>query len=357
MSLRLLTKTVAAEALCRTGADRLLSRGSGVPALVLGYHQVVDDAHHVGASIPAMAISTDMLERQLDWVGRDFRFVTLAELAPALGRGAAAGRPMAAVTFDDGYLDVYERARPLLERKGIPAAVFVVTDLVGTGRLLLHDRLHIVVTRLLALPPAARAALIGGLDGDLRGQVVEAAAGRGAGEAFPAMRALFERVPSEGLERLIQALGPEVGLAEEEFPELRLMDWAQVRALQRAGFTIGSHTCTHAPLTLEGPEEVRHEVAHSRRRLEDELGAPVRHFAYPDGRFDGAVLDAVAEAGYCAAFTNCRHRDRRRPALSVPRRLLWENSCRDGAGRFSPSLMQGLVRGVFDRFGRCRQAH
>jgi peptidoglycan/xylan/chitin deacetylase (PgdA/CDA1 family) len=171
------------------------------------------------------------------------------------------------------------------------------------------------------------------------------------------MRALFESVPSEGLERLVEALGSEAGLGEEDFPELRLLDWEQVRALHRAGFTIGSHTCTHAPLTLEGPEEVRDELARSRRRLEEELGTPVRHFAYPDGRFDGAVVDAVAEAGFDAAFTICRHRDRRHPALSIPRRLLWENSCRDGAGRFSPSLMRGLTHGVFDWFGRCRQAH
>ena len=35
---------------------------------------------------------------------------------------------MAAVTFDDGYRDIYENAYPMLKRKGIPAAIFVVTD-------------------------------------------------------------------------------------------------------------------------------------------------------------------------------------------------------------------------------------
>jgi peptidoglycan/xylan/chitin deacetylase (PgdA/CDA1 family) len=130
-----------------------------------------------------------------------------------------------------------------------------------------------------------------------------------------------------------------------------------VRAMHRAGFTIGSHTATHALLTVEGADRRRQELSASRQRLEGELGAPVRHFAYPDGRFDGAVVDAVAEAGYRCGYTTCRHRDRRRPLLTVPRRLLWENSCRDAAGRFSSSLMRGQVRGVFDLFGRCRQSH
>src|SRR5437867_4054170 len=77
-------------------------------------------------------------------------------------------------------------------------------------------------------------------------------------------------------------------------------------------------------------------------------GRPVWHFAYPDGRFNAAVVDEVAAAGYRFAYTTCRHRDPRRPLLTVPRRLLWENSCVDAAGRFSPAIMRCHVQGLFD---------
>lgn len=331
MSLRHLAKTVAAEALWRTRADRLWATPGEPRALVLGYHQVVADEREAGSSIPAMVITTSMLERQLDWVGRRFRFVSLDELGGLLESGASDGRPPVAVTFDDGYRDVYEHALPLLQRKGIPAAVFVVTGLVGTACLMRHDRLYLLLTRFAASRPPR--------------------------DAFAALRALLESTSSDGLERLIEENAPALAGAEAQFPELHALDWDMVRALHRAGFTIGSHTSTHALLTMESPDRVREELTTSRRRLEGELGAPVRHFAYPDGRFDGAVVDAVAEAGYDFAYTTCRHRDRRRPRLTVPRRLLWENSCRDAAGRFSPSLMRAQVRGVFDLFGRCRQSH
>src|SRR5207244_10396360 len=59
-------------------------------------------------------------------------------------------KPMAAVTFDDGYRDVYERAFPLLQRKGIPAAVFVVTDLVGTRHPQICDHLYLVLMQAFA---------------------------------------------------------------------------------------------------------------------------------------------------------------------------------------------------------------
>jgi peptidoglycan/xylan/chitin deacetylase (PgdA/CDA1 family) len=357
MSLRLLAKTMAAETLCRTGAPRLWSGPTAQRSLVLGYHQVVEDVRNAGPSIPAMVISTAMLEKQLEWVGRHFRFVSLDELGRQLESGGAGERPLAAVTFDDGYRDVYEHAFPLLQRMGIPGAVFVVTDLVGTDRLMMHDRVHLLVTHLLAESPSARARLIGQLGGAAPVPALAEIERQRPRDAFPVMRALLESARSARLEQLVAMLAQAGEWDEEPSSELRVLDWDMVRTMHRAGFTIGSHTATHALLTLEAPDRVRQELSGSRKRLEDELGAPVRHLAYPDGRFDGAVVDAVAEAGYRFAYTICRHRDRRHPLLSVPRRLLWENSCRDSAGRFSPSLMRGLVGGVFDWFSRCRQDH
>src|ERR1051325_10675392 len=143
--LRHLAKIAAASALHWTGAARQL--GKDVP-LVLSYHRVVDDypepARH---SMPPMLISTKMLERQLDWIGQRYLFVTLDELASALQAGKKFSRPIAAVTFDDGYNDVYENGFPLLRRKGIPGAVFVVTDVLSNPDYQNHDRLYLLLQR------------------------------------------------------------------------------------------------------------------------------------------------------------------------------------------------------------------
>jgi peptidoglycan/xylan/chitin deacetylase (PgdA/CDA1 family) len=356
-ALRGLVKTVAAEAACRTGADRLLA-AMAAPAgepLVLGYHQVVEDGARAEGCIPAMLVRARTLERQLEAVGRRCRFVSLDELGERLESGAPPDRPLAAVTFDDGYRDVYEHAFPLLRRKGIPAAVFVVTDLVGTSRLQRHDRAYRVLSGVLAEPGGA--GRVEACLAHLRLPVSALLPVVAGVTVFSVLRALLEGLTASELEAVLEALDREGAAEGEDVAELQPLTWEMVGEMHRAGITIGSHSRTHPLLTHECRDRVRDELRRSRQELEGRLRAPVRHFAYPDGAFDADVVDEVAAAGYPFAYTTCRHRDARHPLLTVPRRLLWENSARDGAGRFSPAIMRCQVHGVFDLVSRCRRDH
>jgi len=111
--------------------------------LVVGYHRVVERFEsEAPRTLASSLVSQRMLERHLDWIGRDHEFVSLDELGYRLQVRERVDRPMAAITFDDGYRDVYEHAFPMLIRKGIPAAFFLVTDKVGTSSLQTHDQLH-----------------------------------------------------------------------------------------------------------------------------------------------------------------------------------------------------------------------
>src|SRR5262245_35141732 len=86
---------------------------------------------------------------------------------------------------------------------------------------------------------------------------------------------------------------------------------ARVRLLIAAGWEIDAHTFTHRDLTTLGPRELRREVTGSRRWIQRVFGQPARFFAYPAGRYDLAVVDAVRQAGYYGAETE-------RPVLAVP---------------------------------------
>jgi peptidoglycan/xylan/chitin deacetylase (PgdA/CDA1 family) len=83
--------------------------------------------------------------------------------------------------------------------------------------------------------------------------------------------------------------------------EFSLMSWDTARALAAEGFQCGAHTITHSRLVGLDPSHCRTELVDARSRLEDELGRPVVHLAYPYGSFDQAVQLAAAQAGYVSA--------------------------------------------------------
>ena len=84
-------------------------------------------------------------------------------------------------------------------------------------------------------------------------------------------------------------------------PRRTLMDAGQIREMNAAGITIGSHTLSHPQLPDCTPEEKATEIGDSRKRLEDLLGHAIEHFAYPFGLYDEDDLAIVQQAGYRSA--------------------------------------------------------
>jgi peptidoglycan/xylan/chitin deacetylase (PgdA/CDA1 family) len=84
--------------------------------------------------------------------------------------------------------------------------------------------------------------------------------------------------------------------------EMRSVDWPALRALVEDGWEVGSHTVDHPLLTEIDDEALERQLADSRRRIVDELGA-CETIAYPYGVADERVAGAAARAGYVAGCT------------------------------------------------------
>jgi peptidoglycan/xylan/chitin deacetylase (PgdA/CDA1 family) len=106
-----------------------------------------------------------------------------------------------------------------------------------------------------------------------------------------------------------------------DFPRRAILSAAQLRLLADEGVAIGSHTRTHARLTELPAQQATAEIADSRKELEDMLGLPVNHFAYPFGLFNQDVRDMVAQAGYQAACSTRSGFNRPGEDLYLLRRL------------------------------------
>jgi peptidoglycan/xylan/chitin deacetylase (PgdA/CDA1 family) len=84
------------------------------------------------------------------------------------------------------------------------------------------------------------------------------------------------------------------------FNERSMLNWDEMREMQRWGIEFGAHTCTHPDLTLIPPHLVKKEVYGSKAIIEDALGTPVSCFAYPYGRYNHQVRNIVRKHFSCA---------------------------------------------------------
>lgn len=303
--------------------------------------------------MPSMLTSTRMFERHLDCIGRYFRFVSLDEIGMHVASGRPFDTPVAAVTFDDGYADNYEEAYPILKRKGIPAAVFVVTDLVGRPSWQVHDKLYHLVVKAFATWGDPRRELCGLMR--TLGLPTEFIMRTRPATPMMTVSALLPELPMADVRRVMDGLEASVGNGFYDIP--RTLDWAQIEEMHRGGITIGSHTKSHVSLPAESAETVTDELEGSKRQIERHLGEPITHFAYPGGQFTAPVINAVVQAGYRFAYTACQHGHPDHPALTIERLLLWEGSSVDAGGRFSPDILKCQAQDLWPPSRKCERVH
>jgi peptidoglycan/xylan/chitin deacetylase (PgdA/CDA1 family) len=327
--------SVMAHAL-RDGLARLRSLG-GARAAVLLYHRV-----RAAETDPYMLdVTPDHFAEHLDVIRTVGRPMKLSELAAHLHAGTVPAGALC-VTFDDAYADTLRLAKPLLERYGVPATVFVTTGPQGRIHEFWWDELERIFLRPGRLPEALRLPIDGTvLEGDLgpdaeytpdlferhtswtvsvRGKRMK----QGPTARHTALRVIYDAVlelDEQGRDAVLQRLRDWAGTPEQPRPPCRALDPEGVRSLEHdAPVEVGVHTRSHVSLPAQRPEIRRSEVRESKAALEDWVGHPVTGFSYPHGHVCADSAAAVAEAGLTHACTTVPRAVRRGDeALALPR--------------------------------------
>lgn len=245
-------------------------------------------------------ITAEEFERQVRCMKKHFNVVGVPELC-----AFATGRPLpknpVAITFDDGYLCNYRTALPILKKYDCKAIFFVSTAVTTERRVHWWDRIAYLVKQ------SSRR--------ELRIEYPEPATLHLAGVREDAIRTLLRIVkvhPSLDLPRFLAEVGRAADVAwspelERQFSDRLLMTWDHVRAMQKAGMDVQSHTRTHRVLQTLSPSELRDELEGSRDDLKREIGVPARAIAYPVGTPLGPsspVRTALARSRYEIGLTN-----------------------------------------------------
>lgn len=92
---------------------------------VLNYHKV--DEQKI-----ALSISSQEFEEQIKYLAKEgYHTITPSEMMNALEYGTPLPEKPIMITFDDGYLDNYTNAYPILKKYGFTATIFLVTGFIG----------------------------------------------------------------------------------------------------------------------------------------------------------------------------------------------------------------------------------
>lgn len=103
------------------------------PLRVFTYHRVTN------LCVDGMTISPARFDKQIAYIRKRHRIVSLEEALLQLASGTRIRKPLAVIAFDDAYESVYTHAAPILRARGSTAACFAATGFLGTERRYLHD--------------------------------------------------------------------------------------------------------------------------------------------------------------------------------------------------------------------------
>jgi peptidoglycan/xylan/chitin deacetylase (PgdA/CDA1 family) len=244
----------------RSSGITAVARRARQGGVILCYHNVVAAGAATGE--PGLHLDVDQFRVQLSWLERHYAIVPLRDFAEHVRTGRST-RGLATITFDDGYLGVFDLAWPIMRDMGLPATVFVPTG-TATGAGFWWDEPTVV------------------------------------GLTTPSQRHRWLTEFGGDGERIARSVTSDPGFVPRSH---RQASWARIARAARDGCEIGVHTATHRNLTMLSDIELHRETQGAREALRDHTGLTAQCFSYPYGLFDARVRDAVRRAGFDTAVT------------------------------------------------------
>ena len=286
---------------------------------VLCYHGFIDDERRTQGRYAYLfrnSLSVRRLEEHLAFLRRTQTILSPDEFLGIL-EGDAAPTGGVLITIDDGCRSAFDLAIPVLYAHGVHAILLAPTAGVSRASLGMpwfqwHERLAALL--LTDATPDKRTwpklrEFLPGLSRQPRPYTMSLLA-----ELEQAAWSLSLQLRQQLLDELHDQVGrdpdpDELGYRDGAGTVLDLMTWTQLGAARDMGMEVGSHTVSHAKLSVLSERELEFEVVQSGAEIRTQLGAPCRFFSMPYEQVTERHPQyerVLAPAGYRAAFLQGR---------------------------------------------------
>lgn len=257
--------------------------------MILLYHLIFPDSTPSTAWNAGNILRLSSFQKQMLWLKRHFTIVPLSEYTAQVKSNPAYSKNHIAITFDDGYHQVFDLISPFLIQQQIPATFFVTTS-------------HLLDNHLLWF------VYLNALSSENVYQSLEI-----DGSILPLTDAKSKLSTWKRLIHLARLGQDPIGFVQQisekyPLPEAVYRKYVGLSVEQMASFgrtdllTLGGHTHTHPYLDQLSEPEQEEQMRANKTILEQASGKPVHYFAYTGGVYNSDSIQAVKRVGFEAAF-------------------------------------------------------
>jgi len=226
----------------------------------------------------------------LQYVQKKYTVLPLLEI---LDTKPVTKKPLAAISFDDGYRDFIDYSIPIMDDLGIPSSIYVVTDCITNQSPTWTFALDYLFFN------TRQVQIHWTLEPDFLPEQFRKNTFVNRQELIAYCQKLkqhIKKIPDEKRKLLLEDIRNSFN--DVSLPGNLMMDWQQIKQLMNAGVEVGSHTVTHPPLTTVTNVELHRELQNSRLAFFNNTGICPRVISYPVGSYNQQVKDAAVKAGY-----------------------------------------------------------
>ncbi len=264
--------------------------------IVFTYHRMYAHGQSADVAFDSGVYNTEEKEfiRHVRWLKRNTNIISVQDLPEVLNKREPAGKATVILTFDDGYIDNYTVAYPVLHQMELPAVFFIPTEIIESRRLGWWDMISFLIKQCI-LEKLSWEDRMFSLPLERSG-------------AISYFHSMMAEMPSDETGHLIERLAEacEVQVPDEMFQNRELMTWDHIREMSSKNMTIGSHCTTHRVLATLSDADQHEEMRTSREVLENRIDKKVAAISYPVGDIHNitASTPAIARScGYELGFT------------------------------------------------------
>ena len=224
-------------------------------------------------------LAPEVFDDLLRFLKAEFHVCDIRELATC-----ETDRPVAVLSFDDGYRDFIEYALPLIERHEMPVNMNIVPECAITGRPIWNVRLYDYLQS--ASIGEINSLDIPGFSVRLGGEDPQAKMKFGV-----ALSSYLKNRPRLERQEILSSIDSSLGNGTT-----RMMTTDEIRSIS-SRVSIGAHSYSHESMAYEDSAFFEEDFLKCKAYFESELGMPLSTYAFPNGSYRSEQIEYLRRNG------------------------------------------------------------